>query len=93
MSGARINISLSKSTSEVDEGGNAWHQVTVQRGTKTVTVQAQFCIVNDTVPFALGDASDSDFAFVVDALTRKGDKKLIEMLKEVGRRPFVWRKQ
>lgn len=80
---ARNRIEIGKEVRRIDADRAPLHTsirpVTVRNG-RTVTVDGYFRTCNGGATFALGECSDGDFEFVVQALGARSAKELARML-------------
>ncbi len=82
MSGARIRVQIGRARARPDEYGRTWHPVTVRYRGRDCSADVWFAIVNDQVPYSLGECSDEAFEAIVGALEHVGRTRLRAQLQE-----------
>lgn len=81
MSGARIRIDIGRAIARL-EHDRTEHPVSVRYHGRDYSARVCFALVNDQVPYGIGDCSDEAFAAIVAAIEHVGREQLRAQLQE-----------
>lgn len=81
MSGARIRVQIGRTVAR-HEHDRTEHPVTVRYQGREHSARVVFAIVNDQVPYGLGECTEEAFVAIVGALEHVGRARLRELLQE-----------